>query len=367
MNPRVIDLFAGPGGFDMGAHILGVEGIHGYDIDADACATATAAGFTRTQGSVTDLDPDSMRGVTGAIISPPCPTFSASGKRTGLGDLPHILDAIGRLGDAQAGMGADDAWAAVYARVQDARSALVVEATRFALRLPHLQWVVCEQVPGVTPIWREMCAELAAAHDFLACFVLTVRGEDLGLASRRVRTFVVATRHRVPVLDGLPFREGWACGKYDAPVNLYPQAGESFPSPTMAGALGWPAGERINTRGNRRTSGGNEFSADGLSWCLTEKARSWRRVSDGAQLTASQAGLLTGFPADYPWQGSRSKQFLQAADVVSPPVAAAVIGAALGIDWQGPVRDYLAGIYPASARVPAGVFQPSLFDEGVAA
>lgn len=122
------------------------------------------------------------------------------------------------------------------------------------------------------------------------------------------------------------------------------------------------AGERVNTRGNRRTSGGNEFSADKTAWCLTSKARSWKRVSDGAQLTTSQAGLLTGFPADYPWQGSRSKQFLQAADVVSPPVAAAVLGAALGLDWEPAVRAYLADLYPAATQ-PVNAFQPSLFEE----
>ncbi|MFF4417045.1 hypothetical protein ACFYY8_31375 [Streptosporangium sp. NPDC001559] len=360
----IINLFAGPGGVDMGARILGLTGqIHGYDIDADACATAVAAGFTRTQASVLDLDPGGMTGVTGAVITSPCPTFSTSGKRTGLGDLPHILKAIERLGDSQAGVGPDDGWAEVYAQVQDVRSALVVEAARFALRLPHLQWLVCEQVPGVTPIWQEMCAELATAHDFLACFVLTIHGEDLGLASRRTRTFVIATRNRVPDLNGLPFWEGWACGKYAAPTNLLPEAGRRIPAVTMAQALGWPAGERINTRGARKTSGGNEFSADQPAWCLTEKARSWRRVSDGAQLTAAEAGLLTGFPTDYPWRGSRSKCFLQAADVVSPPVAAVALGVALGLDWETPVRDYLAGIYPPAVET---AYQPSLF-EGAAA
>ncbi|MER6830890.1 DNA cytosine methyltransferase [Streptosporangium sp. NPDC000563] len=346
---RIVDLFAGPAGWDMGARILGMaDPIHGYDIDADACATATAAGFLRTQANVTDLDPDSMPGVTDAIISPPCPTFSTSGKRTGLDDLHHILEAIRQLGDSQAGLGPDDVWADVYARVQDVRSALVVEAVRFALRLPHLQRLVCEQVPGVTPIWQEMCAELATAHDFTACNVLTLHAEDFGLPSRRTRTFVIATRNQTPDLDGLPFREGWTCGRYTAPANLTPGTRAHFPQTTMASALNYPAGERINTRGNRRTSGGNEFSTDGLSWCLTEKARSWKRVSDGAPLTASQAGLLTGFPADYPWQGSRSKQFLQAADVVSPPVAAAVLGTTLGLDWETPVRAYLADLYPAS-------------------
>lgn len=359
----IVDLFAGPGGWDMGARILRLpQEIRGYDIDADACATATAAGFDRTQASVKDLDPDSMRDVTGAIISPPCPTFSTSGKRTGVDDVPLILDALEALGNAQAGMGPDDAYAKVYDQVQDPRSALVVETLRFALRLPHLQWLVCEQVPAVDWIWQNVCAELAMVHDFLSCTVVTIDAADLGVASKRVRSFVVATRHHLRSFAELPASSWWTCGRFEPPridVNL---SSTDFPRVTMAQALDWPAGERVNTRGARKTSGGNEFSADQPSWCLTEKARSWKRVSDGTQLTAAQAGLLTGFPADYPWQGSRSKQFLQAADVVSPPVAAAVLGTALGLDWEPAVRAYLADLYPA-ATAPLDGFQPSLFAE----
>jgi len=33
---------------------------------------------------------------------------------------------------------------------------------------------------------------------------------------------------------------------------------------------------------------------------VTEKARSWQRESDGRPLDAAEAGLLMGFPADYP-------------------------------------------------------------------
>lgn len=359
---KVIDLFAGPGGWDLGARILGIDGIHGYDIDADACATARAAGFVRTQASVTDLDPDSMRGVTAAIISPPCPTFSASGKRSGVGDVPLILDALEALGDAHAGSCPDDAYAKVYELVQDPRSALVIEALRFRLRLPHVQVLVCEQVPAVDWVWQNVCAELAMVHDFLYCAVVTIEAADAGVASKRVRSFVVAARRHYRDLTGLPAASWWSCGRFQAPqieVNL---SVPSFPRTTMAQALAWPAGQRINTRGARKTSGGNEFSADRVSWCLTEKARSWKRVSDGSHLTASQAGLLTGFPVDYPWQGSRSKQFLQAADVVSPPVAAAVLGAALGLDWEPAVRAYLAYLYPAATE-PQVPVQPSLFEE----
>jgi DNA (cytosine-5)-methyltransferase 1 len=359
---KTISLFAGPGGVDAGASLLGRD-LHGWDLDADACATAAAAGYVRTRASVTDLNPDAMLGVTGAVITPPCPSFSAAGRRTGHDDMPRILDAITLLADSQAlRVGSDTGWRAATASVQDPRSALVCEALRFALRLPHLQWLVCEQVPAVAPLWREIAAEIACVGDFDHAAVVTIAAEDLGVASRRTRTFLLASRHWPPVLEGLPIRSGWTTGRFTPPAELVPQTGAAFPAPTMADVLGWPAGERVNTRGNRRTSGGNEFSADGPSWCLTEKARTWQRVSDGARLTPVEAGLLVGFGADYPWQGARSKQFLQAADVVAPPVAAAVIGACLGLDWQTPVRAYLARIYPATALITPAARQQTLWE-----
>lgn len=362
----ILSLFAGPGGMDMGARILGITNrARGYDLDPDACATATAAGFDRTVASVTDLHPDDFPGVTVVLITPPCPPFSRGGLGKGLDDFPAIRQALTLLGDYFAGMVAEDAYKAALADLHDPRSALVVETLRFAFLLRDVRIVVAEQVPGVAQIWKETGAELAMTADWIHLAVVTVAAEDLGVASSRTRTFLVATRDYAPDLTGLPMRSLWTTGRFQAPRDEFPPASYVFPSTTMAGALDWPTGERINTRGNRRTSGGNEFSADKTSWCLTSKARSWKRVSDGSHLTAAQAGLLTGFPADYPWQGSRSKQFLQAADVVSPPVAAAVLGAALGLDWQQPVRDYLAAIYPAAGRVPA-VRQPSLFEEAVA-
>lgn len=360
-----LNLFAGPGGIDMGARILGLTTpAHGYDIDPDACTTATTAGFHRTQGSVLDLDPDTIHQATAATITPPCPPFSRSGLGKGLTDFPAIRNALTLLGDNFAGMVPDDAYTAALAEMNDPRSSLLVETLRFAFRLPNVQWIVAEQVPAVAPIWQEISAELAMAANWIHLAVLTIAAQDLGVASSRTRTFLIATRHHMPDLTGLPMRSLWSTGRWAPPRHEIPPAADRFPTTSMAAALGWPTGERINTRGNRRTSGGNEFTADAPSWCLTSKARSWKRVSDGTHLTAAQAGLLTGFPADYPWSGSRSKQFLQAADVVSPPVAAAVLGATLGLDWQQPVRDYLNRIYPAALRATdTAARQPTLFEE----
>ncbi|MEX5305754.1 DNA cytosine methyltransferase [Kocuria sp. CPCC 205258] len=145
---------------------------------------------------------------------------------------------------------------------------------------------------------------------------------DFGMPVRRKRAFLVANRY----------------GTASLPIGL------DGPARTMASALGWGPGERVNTRG-AGASGGNEFSADQAAWCLTGSARSRTRVSDGRQLTIEEASVLQGFRPEYPFTGSRTAAFKQVADVVLPPVAAAVLAGAQGLDWQEQVRSYLAELY----------------------
>lgn len=103
---------------------------------------------------------------------------------------------------------------------------------------------------------------------------------DFGVPSRRHRAFLIALKTR--------------------PVSVRQPASGARTS--AAAALGWGAGEQVRTRANRKPGGGNLFSAHKPAWCLTEKARSWTRESDGAaRLTSSQAGVLNGFPGSFPW------------------------------------------------------------------
>lgn len=357
----IINLFGGPGGMDQGARIINQTGpILGYDLDADACATATAAGFQRTRADVRDLDPEMFSCAHGALITPPCPPYSRAGRGRGQRDYPRISQALGLLGDYLGGVAAEQDYQRSLTDLHDERSALVVETLRFAFMVPGLSWLIAEQVPGVAQLWKEIGAELAMTQGWRYLGVVEVASEDLGLASRRRRTFLIATRHYTPDLSSLPMRSLWVTGKYIAPTHVPVPPAVPIPARTMASALGWPPGELVNTRGNRRATGGNVFSADRPAWCLTEKARTWYRVSDGLRLTPSEAGLLMGFPPDYPWQGSRSKRFLQIADAVSPVVAAAVLGATLGRPWRPLVRSYLTSIYPSTAPAVEYV-QPTLF------
>lgn len=336
-DAQVFDAFAGPGGWDEGAKIVGLDGgFVGVELDRFASATAVAAGHRRLTADVQSVEPWMLAGMRGCVVSSPCPTFSDSGKRTGRGiDYQVVLDVITHVGSEECRC----SWEQIEREldvVADPRTALAAQTIRLAMLMPDVEWLAFEQVPAAEYMFEDIAAELFAAG-WESADVMTIEANDFGLPVRRKRVFLVARRY-LP----LGYRPGVAAE--DRYVQ-HPGCAPVIAAPTMAEALSWEAGHRMRTRGNRRTSGGNLFRCDGPAWCLTEKARSWTRDQDGLRLTAAEAGLLQGFRADYPWQGSRSRQFLQAADVVCPPVAAAVLGYVNGIQWQQPVADYLTKLY----------------------
>ncbi|WP_454231351.1 hypothetical protein [Mycolicibacterium fortuitum] len=69
--PTVLDAFAGPGGWDVGAAIIGMDpaSILGVEINANAAAAAIKAGHRRHVGDVTDIHPANFPGITGYICS----------------------------------------------------------------------------------------------------------------------------------------------------------------------------------------------------------------------------------------------------------------------------------------------------------
>lgn len=348
----VLEGFAGPGGLSRGAELLGITDVLGIEINADACATARAAGHRRKQCDIRALDPDDFPHVQGWLAASPCPTYASSGKRSGIDDYQVVLDGIEAHGRCLRVPNAErraELSPETYEKVSDPRTALVLETLEFAICLPNLRWMVFEQVPAVEFIWQNIAAELAAHHRFESVNVVLLRASDFGVATIRTRALLIACKDYTPDLSDLPHRGWWEGGRFDAITEHPPNTAGRFPQISMAKALGWPAGVRINTRGNRTTPGGNVFSADGPAVSMTGNGtRSWYRTDLGdpaGRLTAAQAGLLQGFPVDYPWQGSRSSQFQRVADTVSPLVGAAAIGAATGLPWRDVVEQQTRELY----------------------
>lgn len=331
--PRVLDAFAGPGGWDVGAAIIGLDPteILGVELNPQAAATATAAGYRRLVADVATIDPADYPHITGFIASTPCPTFSSAGRRSGLADMQIILDVITHAGSVEC----DCKWDAIAEELDaasDPRTALAAQTIRFALGLPNLKWLAFEQVPAAEMMFEDVAAELI--EEWEGVDVFTLDAADFGMPMRRKRVFLVANRYEPTARND----------RYPPMVR--------WPARTMAQVMGWPAGEMIRTRGNRRATGGNLFGADKVGWCLTEKARTWSRETTGGRLTDSEAGFLQGFPRDYPWTGSRTSRFKQLADVVAPPCAAAVLATASNRTWSDATSRYLTDLYdtaPAAA------------------
>ncbi len=93
---RILDLFAGPGGLDVAAHVLGYE-VTGIEWDAGACATRAKAGMDTFQGDVRRYRAAFFPHAQVLTGGPPCQTFTVAGHGAGRRALDDVLRYIGRL------------------------------------------------------------------------------------------------------------------------------------------------------------------------------------------------------------------------------------------------------------------------------
>jgi DNA (cytosine-5)-methyltransferase 1 len=353
-QPRMVDLFAGPGGLDVAARWLGIE-VHGIEWDPNACATRTKAGLATTPGDVRDFGPENFPHATILTGGPPCQTYTVAGGGAGRRALDQVRDFVKRMAAAENDVDrkriADE-----LDTLDDERTGLVLEPLRWALAADRLdrpyQTIVLEQVPAVLPVWESMKEALAGIGYRTTCGIL--RTEEYGVPQTRRRAILIARRDVEPVL---PERTHQRFPKDPAPIRRREvmTSGEQalFQHPSrqltqwvsMGAALRRTRDVPFTVISNYGTGGDPKArgrrSSDQPSATVTGKVSRNRLVDererDLDRFTHAEAGLLQTFPLDYPWSGGDVSQ--QIGNAIPPRLAVHVLAAALGITVDGKALD----------------------------
>lgn len=332
---RVLDLFAGAGGWEEGLRKLGLS-VLGIEIEPNACATARAAGHERLQADVAKLDPQQFASVWGVVASPPCQAYSTAGKGLGRADKPLVIACAHELAAG------NDSRAAWREGCRDQRSLLTVEPLRYALAL-RPRWVALEQVPTALELWSIFAGLLAPYGYHTAVGILSA--ERYGVPQTRKRAFLIAS------LDGQPTLPAPTHRSYNPRRSEIPEQELSLaPWVSMAKALDWNSDNQAHstirsvkapaptalTRGSAKWVGERPATTvtcdprvhpPGHKHCATDPPGRYepRRGVNAVHVTVCQAAILQGFRADYPWRGTLTRQFEQVGNAVPPPLAMRVL------------------------------------------
>ena len=354
----VIDLFAGPGGFDLGARMIGLDPV-GIELDEDACQTRHAAGLRTIQADASCLPLPARLEVDGLIASPPCPDFSTAGKGAGItGESGRLMWTVPRF----------------------------VERHR-------PRWVACENVPPALPWWAQFAEAFRGLGYRTWCGVLNAA--DFGVPQTRKRAFLLASLDREPhpplashsrcpteglfgiqlpwvsMADALGWSESCEVvermgagmierrGRVTTPtpaVEPYPtvttgahrrhwildrrQTGAPTvdvsvePCPTLTGAAVGKGVWKITTGNNTTLGRGDlrryERNCDEPAPTLDTNVGSKWTVHDPdtrrIKLSEREGLILQGFEPDYPIQGrTKASRWRQIGNACPPPLAAAVL------------------------------------------
>lgn len=318
MTRRILDLFAGAGGWDVAARSLGCTSV-GVEQNPAACATRRAAGLATVEADVTTLNPLDFP-ADGFIASPPCQEWSLAGRGAARAEQAAVLDAA--------------RWWAWDDPFEGRGSSLVLEPLRWIHAAWHANqpygWIALEQVPPCLPVWEAYAQALCLSGYHSVTGILS--SDSFGVPQSRRRAVLLA-RH-----CGNTYCVGEA-------VAYCPRA-VALPAPTRRMTLAdlfpdLPAGtEQVS---NYR--GGPQVGADGgsvreygrrrldqPSATITSKSHSWE-FSDGTRrpMTVAEAAAVQGFPPDFPWVGGVIEQRLQIGNAVPVGLARALIQSVAGL------------------------------------
>ena len=288
---RGIDLFAGAGGFTIGAVNAGCPITLAADSDPAAVRTSQRAGHAAEVmdvGEVGQTDQATLYGVDVLIGGPPCQPFSKMGKRGGKNDkrdgFPLILNAIRDLEPKR----------------------VVFENVKEFLSPSH-------------KTYRDSIVDAMAKH-FRHVGIWQLNAKDFGLPQSRERAFIWGAE--VPLDPPIPTHGPRAGKAYRSVAEVLPQLGMPAVHTRATTARSRSVAEpspTVTTKGTMYTA-----TREGLIYGKSED-----RVRNVRRLTVPELGALQGFPGAFTFTGNMGQKHRQVGNAVPPALGEAVVRAVL--------------------------------------
>ncbi|MCH9838298.1 DNA cytosine methyltransferase [bacterium] len=376
---QCIELFAGAGGAALGLESAGIHHAALCEWDRSACATMRAAGLGPVvEGDVRDLDAIETVAGPGPIdllwSSFPCQAFSTAGKRLGASDdrngWPWTVDAIDRfrprwfLGENVRGLlchsseGHPDPMRCPRCYLDGVIMPQLRErfahAGYFLLNAAdygvaqHRRRVILSAGPAplrAPPATHADPATLAQASMFGPRLLPWVSmGEALGITSERI-----IGGGRNPGEPGDTDRRYRDLTDEPSTTIAAVQIDNAGPFVVAAGETGAGRPRGLEHAAPTIGTGGTAYLLNGPSRAVTcsevkgfgasANPEKHQRASDALflatgrrRLTVEECARLQDFPADHPWQGTKTARFRQVGNAVPPTLARVVAEVVLQAD-----------------------------------
>lgn len=293
MSVTALDLFAGAGGWSVGARRLGIEE-YGVEIMPAAIETREANGFNTLYNDVWDglEHPEIVPDYNLLIASPPCQGYSMAGKGAGRKALDDVLDMI------EADAYKDPEALRDYAEHGiDDRDVLVLTPLAYIWR-DTPDFVALEQVPAVLPVWQAY-AEVMREWGY-SVEVANLQAEQYGVPQTRKRAILVASRMGEVALPAPTHSKYYSRtpGKLDEGVKKWVSMFEALswgatrPAPTYCNSGHGGAGIEWGSNPVRKKLREQSLSGDG--WAPKQDVEPG--TNDAIRLTPDDAAAVQSFP-----------------------------------------------------------------------